>query len=102
MQKPQNKAAKDFIIEKVSKDLEIAQDVVETVISWAFKKANEATRSNNEVELSGIGKLQLSQSKVRRQIEMLEKIYSRMSEEERLLQISTTIADLKTKQCLTK
>ncbi len=98
MQKPENKAVKDFIIENTSRDLKFEQEIVETVISWAFKKANEASHNNKEIEISGVGKLLLSQAKLRKQIEKLDRIAPLMKDELRREQIEKISKDLKTKK----
>lgn len=88
---------KDQIIKKIAEELQFDVSVVETVISWSFKKANEATKSNKEVELSGIGKLQLSQAKLRKNIDKLEKIFNSNTSPEMKVIIEETLKDLKTK-----
>ena len=97
MQKPENKAVKDFIIEKTARVLQFPQDTVEEVIGWSFKKANQASHNNKEIEVSGIGKLMLSQAKLRKQIANLERMYPNLKEENKQVQVKELIEDLKTK-----
>lgn len=98
MQKPENKAIKDFIMEKVSKDLQFTEETVEAVVGWAYKKANQASHNNREIEISGIGKLLMSQAKLRKQLVKLERIESRLTDEVKLAQVRELIAELKIKQ----
>lgn len=98
MQKPDKQAIKDFIIERTSEELEISQETVETVISWSYKKANEASHRVKEIELSGIGTLKLSQAKLRKQIEKLERIISHLTDETKLESVTKTLEELKTKR----
>jgi len=99
MQKPDKQEVKDFIIEKVATDLQFSQDIVEAVVGWSYKKANEATKKHQEVELSGIGKLQLSQAKLKREIAKLEQIlgYLQNEESDKKEEIKANVAYLKTK-----
>lgn len=76
MQKPDKQSVKDFIINKTSQELEIPLETVESVVSWSYKKANEATQRVREIELSGIGTLRVSQSKLRNR---LHNLYNRLS-----------------------
>ena len=72
MQKPEKKTVREYVSQKVSQELQFDQDIVDTVISWSFKKANEAVRVHQEVEISGIGKLMLSPAKLRKAITKYE------------------------------
>src|SRR5687767_10899261 len=75
-----NKIVKENIIEKTAYDLEIEKDVVDKVISWSYHRANEATRTNREVELSGFGTFTISDAKLRRKIKRTEDYLSMMKE----------------------
>jgi hypothetical protein len=74
MQKPLKKNLKDFLLEKTSEDLQMDLETVEKVMGWSYKKANQATQLNKEVEISGFGKLLLSESKYRKYMERLLKM----------------------------
>ena len=102
MQRKDNELVKDFILRKVSEDLELDHSLVETVISWSFKKANEAVYNKDEIELSGFGKLQLSQAKIRKYLKTLELMKSRMENNPKLPSVEKTIEEIKKRQCLTK
>lgn len=97
MQKPENKQVKDFIIEKISQELQVNQDIVDSVIGWSYEKANKASHKNREIELSGIGILQLSQSKLRKQIKKLERMISLTEHPDKVAQMENTLKELKTK-----
>lgn len=98
MQKPEKKSIKDFILEKTATELQFPQEVVDRVIGWSYKKANDATHTNKEVEISGIGKLQLSQSKLRKNIDKLEKIAQATKDPEMEQSVRERLEDLKTKR----
>lgn len=74
MQKPEKMTVREFVSQKVSQELQFDQEIVDTVISWSYKKANEASKSHKEVEISGIGKLMLSQAKLKKAIEKCERM----------------------------
>ena len=73
MQKPDNIATKDWVLSLTSEELQLSQVIVETVISDAYKEASKAVKQHNQVELSGFGKLLVSQAKVRRKKGRVEK-----------------------------
>lgn len=95
MQKPSNKNLKDFLNEKVAKELELDLSIVETVISWSYEKANKATHSNKEIELSGIGTLKLSPAKLRRRIASLEQMLTNIKEQNKQEFVKSAIEELK-------
>lgn len=97
MQKPDNKSLKDFLIEKVADDLQFPLDIVEAVIGWSYKSANEATKSHKTIELSGIGKLMLSQGKLKKRLLSLESMERNMQNDPRLPMVLETIKNLKEK-----
>ncbi len=74
MQKPEKQTVREFVSQKVSQELQFEQEVVDQVISWSYKKANEAVKTYKEIEISGIGKMMLSQPKLKRAIEKNERI----------------------------
>lgn len=95
---------RDEIIEKVSKDLGISEEITDLVISWSYKKANEATKTNNEVEFSGFGKILVSKTKIARRLKRLEIILEATknredseNKEKRLKSINSKIEYLKSK-----
>lgn len=72
---------KDRLITQVSNELHIAEDLVDQVVTWAFKDAKEATQSLFEVEFSGLGKIMMSPYKLERTIKKFERILSLISQE---------------------
>src|SRR6266542_5706764 len=74
MEKPANMSLKDFLILKASQQLEIEECIVDRVISWSFEKANKATQLHSEIEISGFGKMFISQPKTKRRIKKLDNI----------------------------
>lgn len=98
MQKREKQSIKDYILEKTATELQFPQDVVDKVIGWSYKKANDATHHNKEVEISGIGKLQLSQAKLRKHIEKLERVIVGTKDPQILEDATQRLEDLKTKR----
>lgn len=68
------KTLRDTVLKKTIEDLEMSEDIVEKVVSWSYKSANEATKTNSEVEISGLGVFKVSPAKVRRRLTMLERV----------------------------
>lgn len=68
LQKADNQKVKDFIIRVTAQELEVDESIVETIISDAYKTANHACRTHNEVELAGFGVMLVSKAKVRRKL----------------------------------
>ncbi len=85
------KTLRDTVLRKTIEDLEMSEDIVEKVISWSYKNANEATKTNSEVEISGLGVFKVSTAKVRRRIKMLERV---------ILQLNTNIQQGKSKSSI--
>ena len=73
------KTLRDTVLKKTIEDLEISEDIVEKVVSWSYKNANEATKTNSEVEISGLGVFKVSPAKRRRRIITLERIVERIT-----------------------
>jgi len=90
---------KDKLITDVAEELEIPEELVEKIIHWTFLKTKEATVSCKEIELSGFGKLSISQAKVKRRIKNLHSVLSNIAEGElaKTSSIDEKINDLKTK-----
>ena len=97
MQKPEKQEVKDFILQKTAEELQFEQGIVDEVISWSFKKANQATKLHKEVEVSGIGKLMLSQSKLKKEIAKYERIISLVEPGEKKDEMEAQLIYLKTK-----
>lgn len=76
--KPNNISLKDFLVEKISKELEIGEDECEELISWSYKQAKEAMHNNREVEFSGWGKMKVSPVKLHKRLFKLECIHANM------------------------
>lgn len=72
---------KDRLVTQVSNELHIAEDLVDQVVTWAFKDAKEATQSLFEVEFSGFGKIMMSPYKLERTIKKFERILTLISKE---------------------
>lgn len=95
MQKPEKQEIKDYILERTAEDLQFSQDIVEEVIGWSYKKANQATKLHKEVEISGIGKMMLSQSKLKKAIAKNERIISYLEPGEKRDAVEATLIYLK-------
>lgn len=74
MEKQLNSNIKDFLVEKTAKDLEIDEALCDLLITWTYKKTKEATLYNNTVEISGFGKLYISERKLDKQLNRMEGI----------------------------
>lgn len=68
------KTLRDTILKKTVEDLSLPEDIVEKVVSWSYKNANEASKVNNEVEMSGLGVFKVSNAKLKRRIIRLEEL----------------------------
>lgn len=94
--------SRESIYKKVAEELKIPEEVIEKVISWSYKKANEAVKTNNEIELSGLGKLMVSNRKLNKTIEKEEskfRVFSKMPDREMMLEdCKKKLADLKKKK----
>lgn len=65
---------RDVLITRTAIKTLQSEALVERIISFQFKDANEATKIYNEVEISGFGKFMLSARKARKKIEKLGRI----------------------------
>lgn len=72
------KAVREKLLEKTSQDLTIDRELVDRVISWSYHRANEATRSNKEVEISGFGTFLISNGKIKRKLRSVKMYLERM------------------------
>lgn len=68
---------KDKLLQQVADDLGQPLDLVESVIGWSYKNANINARSNNELEISGIGTAFISKKKLKDRISCIEKAIAR-------------------------
>lgn len=73
MIKPVNLSLKDWLVDLISKDLEMDSSICNTIISWAFLQAKEATKTDKIIEISGFGKIQVSPKKVERRIKKIKR-----------------------------
>lgn len=73
------KTLRDTVLKKTIEDLEMSEDIVEKVVSWSYKNANEATKTNAEVEISGLGVFKVSPAKTRRKLVTLRRIVERIT-----------------------
>lgn len=62
----------DLLVRKTAVKTMLMEGVVETILSHEKKGVNMALRTLNEVEISGFGKLYLSQVKLRNRLKYLE------------------------------
>ncbi len=74
MNKPASMSLTDFFIKKVALKTLISESIVDSIIKHQWKLANESTKTNNEVEISGIGQFYVSRNKVLKRIAHLESI----------------------------
>lgn len=79
---------KEEIINKLSKELNLEKEVIETVISEQGTGVLKALKEYNEVELSGFGKFIISPRKLRNGIKRYTKIVSRLEPKEGIVNIS--------------
>lgn len=66
--KPISISLKDWLVQTTAKDLEIDENLVNTIISWSYLKVKEKTQTVKSIELSGFGKLLLSETKTKKKI----------------------------------
>jgi len=52
----------------------VSERVIDQVITHQFNSAEDATKTNNSIEISGFGKFVFNKSKAEKKIEKLEKI----------------------------
>jgi nucleoid DNA-binding protein len=65
---------KDQLVQQVAEDLKQPENVVDKVITHQFKHANQAMKLYSQVEISGFGKFEQSQAKIKRRIQKKEEI----------------------------
>ena len=61
-------------VKKMALGLVVSERVISQVITHQFNSAEDATKTNNSVEISGFGKLIFNKSKAEKHVEKLEKI----------------------------
>lgn len=69
---------RDVLITRTAIKTLQSETVVDKVISFQFKDANEAIKNCNEVEISGFGKFIASPTKMRKKIKKMELIVGRI------------------------
>jgi len=74
MNKPVSMPITEFFAKKVAVKTLITESIVEAIIKHQWRLANEATKHNKEVEISGIGKFYVSRNKTIKRILHLERI----------------------------
>lgn len=74
MQKQYTKEIKDYLVTVVAKELECPQKLVEDVIMWVYKDTKENAHFVNSMELSGLGTLLVTRTKLERRIDRMNKI----------------------------
>lgn len=65
---------KDTLLSKTAVDTGQPKDIVEKVISFQFRDVLKMLRELKEVEITGLGKFMISNSKLRRRIGRIEEI----------------------------
>lgn len=74
--KPKNLKLHDFLVRKTAVQVMIDETIVEKIISHEKKSINNAFKVHNQVEISGFGKLVISQIKLKKKISKSERILS--------------------------
>ncbi len=81
--KPQSLSVKNFLIRKLSVELQVPEKIVEIVVNNQFSTALEMMKTKNSVELSGFGKFMFNRKKAEK---MMEKFLSQQNEFNRIIQ----------------
>lgn len=61
-------------MKKMAVGMVVSERVIDQVVTHQFNSAEDATKNNNSIEISGFGKFVFNQSKAKKKIEKLEKI----------------------------
>lgn len=69
MDKPISMSVKDYIIRKMAVKLMVHEKVIEAVVNNQFTGAAEAMKNNDEVEISGFGKLLFNKKKAQKKMD---------------------------------
>lgn len=69
---------KEFLIEKTAEELSQSPLLVSDVLRWVFKDVTQAFKIHNEIEISGWGKFLISQNKLRKRIQRMERMKKAM------------------------
>lgn len=69
-----NKTIKETLLEKTAEDLQHPYSVVENVMGWVFKDVLKAFKRHTQIEISGLGYYIISEAKLRRRVETLERV----------------------------
>lgn len=70
--KPRTLALKDYIIRRLSPQLMLSEDTINTVISHQYASANEALNHHNEIEISGLGKFMFASKRASYKLEAIK------------------------------
>lgn len=97
MDKPISLPIKDFLIRKMSVKLNISETIIDAIVSHQFKNANEALKSNNTIEFSGLGKFIFNEKKALKRLKKSEDI-----EASYIKMLSSQLTDVKRKYIETK
>lgn len=62
----------DLFIKKTAAKTSVPEDVIEAIVNHQWKSAKEITHNVNEIEIAGIGKFFVSESKTKKKIKKLE------------------------------
>lgn len=86
---------KEQLEKKTAEELGQAEDLVHTVLAWCFKDVTKAAHVYDAIELSGLGKLMISQNKLRKKIQKWERMLQRIEANPSILDRELKINDLK-------
>lgn len=67
-------ALKDVLLKKTSEKTILSEDIVEKIISFQFKEARDRMHDFNEIEISGFGKFQVSQKRLKDNVREIQAI----------------------------
>jgi len=80
--KPYSLPLKDFLVELTAKELGTGEDEVYNVINWIYKDTRDATGIYRQIELSGFGKLIVSEAKVKKRLTKINAIKESLEKRE--------------------
>ena len=72
------KLIREVVLKRTVEDTGIPEEIAEKVIAWSYRKANEATRTLKEIEISGLGTFKVSPSKAKKRIVTVSKIIEKL------------------------
>lgn len=69
MNKPNSMSIKEWLIKILSKKINVAEKTIDIVITHQFDSANDATVTNDSIEISGFGKFVFNSKRAIKQME---------------------------------